>query len=108
MYEPGPMSARPVARSECSSAVSIPGSTASKAPGAGALAAGGAEVAGVTVVFENRGSQPLSRFRLRLLHRRAQGTPLHYEAAGLVLTRGGFDVPFDATGRASPVAVTWS
>jgi hypothetical protein len=71
-----------------------------------ALAADGHTVAGVTVTYSAKGTQPLSRFRLRLLSRRTK-EPLKFAAKGLALTRGGYDVPVDAQGHAT-VVVSWS
>ena len=63
-------------------------------------------VTAVTVTFDPKGDQPLSRFRLRLLSRRAKDPIPAFAAKGLALTRGGYDVPVDAQGQTT-VTVTW-
>jgi len=63
----------------------------------------GKEIAAVNVVYDPRGGQPLSRFRLRLISR-AGGRV--FAAKGLCLTRGGYDIPADS-GAPVPVALVW-
>ena len=53
-----------------------------------------------------KGEQPLTRFRLRLLSRRAKDPITTFAAQGLALTRNGYDVPIDAHNQAT-VTVIW-
>ena len=68
---------------------------------------GGRTVTGVTIRYSPKGSQPLTRFRLRLLSRRAKDPVAGFTAKGLTLTRGGYDVPVDAATGAATVVVSW-
>ena len=60
----------------------------------------GSTIAGVVVVFDGIGDQPLSRFRLKLITRAGEKV---FTAKGLTKTRGAYDVP-TASGS---VTVEW-
>ena len=64
------------------------------------------DVTGIVVTFSPKGEQPLTRFRLRLLSRRAKDPITTFAAQGLALTRNGYDVPIDAHNQAT-VTVIW-
>ena len=64
-------------------------------------------VTGVSITYDTKGEQPLTRFRLRLLSRRGKKPVAGFSARGLSRTRGGYDVPLDSQGQAT-VTVDWS
>ena len=63
----------------------------------------GSTPSSVTVVFSAVGTQPLSRFRLRLLTRSGSKD---FTAKGLTMSRGGYDVKASSSGTTS-VVVEW-